>query len=223
MFEHATAMSLSSFNVRTAVPDAELWIKICGMTTPEGVDAAVAAGVDAVGFVFYAPSKRCLKPADAARLAARVPAGILKFAVMLHPLQSEVDEMLAGFHPDVLQTDHEDLLQLAIPQDIATLPVFRSGGGLPQALPSRLLFEGPVSGAGATADWSGALSLVTRCELILAGGLHPGNVGQAVALVQPFGVDVSTGVEQAPGIKDPQRIHEFVRVARAAHVRQSLQ
>jgi phosphoribosylanthranilate isomerase len=79
-----------------------------------------------------------------------------------------------------------------------------------------LLFEGPVSGAGETTDWSAAARLAARTQLILAGGLKPANVANAIAAARPFGVDVSSGVEARPGVKDPMKIHEFVRIARAA-------
>lgn len=184
------------------------------MTTPEGVDAAVAAGVDAVGFVFFPRSKRYVTPADAARLAARVPKAILKVAVFLHPSQAELDAVLGMFRPDIVQTDHEDFAGLTVPPGMTVLPVLRSGGHLPNPLPKRVLFEGPVSGTGTTADWSSALTLARRCEVILAGGLTPANVVEAIRVVAPFGVDVSSGVEQSPGIKDPARIAEFVRAAR---------
>lgn len=200
-----------------------LWIKICGLTTAEAVRAAVTAGVDAVGFVFYRPSKRWIAPETAAQLAALVPDNILKVAVTLHPSQTEVDAVLAAFRPDVWQTDWQDLAQLSLPSGIAVLPVARSGEALPEPLPSRLLFEGPVSGVGATIEWGTALPLVHRCELILAGGLHPGNVASAVADVRPFGVDVSSGVERVPGIKDPDLIREFVEAARSGgRTRESL-
>jgi phosphoribosylanthranilate isomerase len=192
-----------------------LWVKVCGMTTAEGVDAAVAAGVDAVGFVFHPASKRWIRPQDAAQLAARIPHSILKVAVFLHPGQSALDEVLTAFRPDIVQTDHADLATLAVPAGIAVLPVLRSGQALP-TLPQRVLFEGPVSGVGATADWSSAVSLARQCQLILAGGLDPGNVAEAIRVVRPFGVDVSSGVEKSPGIKDPVRIAEFVRSARLA-------
>jgi len=191
-----------------------LWVKVCGLTTSAGVDAAVGAGVDAVGFVFFPQSKRYISPQEAARLAASVPRHILKVAVFLHPSQAELDTVLGAFRPDIVQTDHEDFARLAVPQGIAVLPVLRSGGGLPAPLPPRVLFEGPVSGTGTTADWSSALTLTRRCEVILAGGLTPANVADAVRIVGAFGVDVSSGVEQSPGVKDPAKIAEFVRAAR---------
>jgi phosphoribosylanthranilate isomerase len=183
------------------------------LTTAEGVSAAVAAGADAIGFVF-APSQRQVTPQRAAELAATAPARIERVAVMLHPTQAELDVVLAGFHPDVLQTDADDLHRLQVPAGLRVMPVIRST--MSAALPARVLFEGAVSGVGAVADWSVAADLSQRTQLVLAGGLQAGNVAAAIQGVQPFGVDVSSGVESAPGIKDRQKIHDFIDAARAA-------
>ena len=192
-----------------------MWVKVCGLTTPEAVAAAIDAGVNAVGFVF-AESKRKVTAQQAAELARDVPRDIVRVAVMLHPSQAELDEVWSQFRPDVLQTDIDDLDRLQVPAGLQVTPVVRAGRELPAALPSRLLFEGPVSGAGETTDWSSAATLATRTQLILAGGLKPSNVADAIATARPFGVDVSSGVEARPGVKDPAKIHEFVRNARAA-------
>lgn len=192
-----------------------LWVKVCGLTTSAAVEAAVDAGVDAVGFVF-AESKRKVTPQLAAELARGVPEHIARVAVMLHPSQRALDEVWSQFRPDVLQTDIEDLESLRIPNGLEVVPVVRAGRELPRELPRRLLFEGPVSGTGATIDWSAAAQLASRTQLILAGGLKPTNVAAAIAAARPFGVDVSSGVEAEPGLKDPARIYEFVRNARGA-------
>jgi len=197
-----------------------LWVKICGLTTRDAVEAAVAAGADAVGFVF-APSKRQVTAALATQLAQGVPRRILRVAVMLHPTQSELDDVWSEFRPDVLQTDVGDLQTLRVPMGLRVMPVVRGGGGVglkPDLQPkhSRLLFEGPVSGVGSTSDWSAAAQLARTTQLVLAGGLNATNIADAIAAVRPFGVDVSSGVEASPGIKDPARIHEFVQRARAA-------
>jgi len=197
-----------------------LWVKICGLTTRDAVEAAVAAGADAVGFVF-APSKRQVTAALATQLAQGVPRRILRVAVMLHPTQSELDDVWSEFRPDVLQTDVGDLQTLRVPMGLGVMPVVRGGGGVglkPDLQPkhSRLLFEGPVSGVGSTSDWRAAAQLARTTQLVLAGGLNATNIADAIAAVRPFGVDVSSGVEASPGIKDPARIHEFVQRARAA-------
>lgn len=192
------------------------WVKICGLTSAAGVEAAVVAGVDAIGFVF-APSKRQVSAERAAQLAHDVPIGILRVAVMLHPEQRLVDEVCAVFRPDVLQTDLADLDSLDLPAGLTVIPVVRGGGPMPATMPQRVLFEGAVSGCGATADWNAAARLAKATQLVLAGGLDAQNVAAAIAAVQPFGVDVSSGVEAAPGVKDPHKIHEFVRRARAAN------
>jgi phosphoribosylanthranilate isomerase len=197
-----------------------IWVKICGLTTRDAVEAAVAAGADAVGFVF-APSKRQVTAALATQLAHGVPRRIPRVAVMLHPTQSQLDEVCSAFRPDVLQTDLEDLQTLRVPMGLTLMPVVRGGVGVGlkadlQRKYQRVLFEGPVSGVGSTSDWHGAAQLARTTELVLAGGLNATNVADAIATVRPFGVDVSSGVEASPGIKDPARIHEFVQRARAA-------
>lgn len=191
-----------------------LWIKICGLTTSEGVAAAVAANADAIGFVF-APSKRQVTPGRATELARGAPDHVVRVAVMLHPTQAQLDAVLSQFAPDVLQTDMEDLLQLDIPAGQLVTPVMRSAVA-GAALAPRILFEGAVSGVGTVADWNMAAMLSKSTQLILAGGLNAANVAAAVRAVAPFGVDVSSGVERAPGIKDSGKIHEFVQAARAA-------
>jgi phosphoribosylanthranilate isomerase len=201
-----------------------IWVKICGLTTHDAVEAAVAAGADAVGFVF-APSKRQVTATQAAQLAQGVPRRIPRVAVMLHPTQSQLDEVWTEFRPDVLQTDVEDLDRLRMPMGLAVMPVIRGGVGpkphLHRNAISRVLFEGPVSGVGSMSDWHSAAQLARTTQLVLAGGLNATNVADAIAAVRPFGVDVSSGVEASPGIKDPARIHEFVRRARAASERSS--
>jgi phosphoribosylanthranilate isomerase len=195
-----------------------MWIKICGLTSADAVAAAAEAKVDAIGFVF-APSPRQVTPGQAAQLAALAPPGILRIAVSQHPLQMKVDEICRSMKPDYFQTDVEDLRELRIPPPVKLLPVVRFGRKTPHPLPARMLFEGPTSGIGELADWGRAAELARQTELILAGGLSVSNVAEAIAAVRPFGVDVSSGVEATPGIKDPDKILEFVRAVRAAAAR----
>jgi phosphoribosylanthranilate isomerase len=192
-----------------------MWIKVCGMTTPEAIRAALDAQVDAIGFVF-AESKRRVTPARAAELVQPARGRVRCIAVTKHPTQSDVDEILRVFEPDVFQTDWQDLQTLHLPRELSVLPVLRTGGGEPAALPTRILFEGPVSGTGVPTDWPSARAMARRTEVILAGGLSPANVAAAIAEVRPFGVDVSSGVESSPGLKSPEKIASFVSAARAA-------
>ncbi|MFU8895112.1 MAG: phosphoribosylanthranilate isomerase [Gammaproteobacteria bacterium] len=187
-------------------------VKICGLTTPEGVAAAVKAGADAVGFVFSA-SPRQVSPRQARKLAAGLPPGTRRVAVFRHPPPGWIEQVLQEFPADWVQSDAVDLPGVDL-GGADPLPVFRSGAPLPALLPERLLFEGPESGAGRVADWAAAAELARRTRVVLAGGLHPGNVAEALERVQPWGVDVSSGVESAPGIKAPALVAAFVAAAR---------
>jgi len=193
-----------------------LWIKICGLRTLEAIDAAVGAGADAVGFVFHDNSPRNVALDDARALQRGVPAGIERVAVFLHPSQALMDTVLAAIEPDWVQTDASDFAGLRLPAGQRVLPVLRSGAEHAGPLPPRCLFESVSSGSGERADWTAAARLARTSQLVLAGGLEPSNVGEAVRAVRPFGVDVSSGVESSRGIKDAARIREFIRSARAA-------
>jgi phosphoribosylanthranilate isomerase len=193
----------------------KMFIKICGMTTPVAVDAALSCEVDAIGFVF-APSVRQVNTRQANELAAPARHRAACVAVTRHPTRAQIAEILRDFKPDILQTDIDDIETLGLPESLSVLPVIRPGPQRACVLPGRLLFEGPVSGSGQTADWDMAADLALRSQVILAGGLNPVNVGIAVRRVRPFGVDVSSGVEEAPGVKNSEKIEQFVAAARIA-------
>jgi phosphoribosylanthranilate isomerase len=191
------------------------WIKICGMTSPDAVTAAIDAGVDAIGFVF-ATSVRRVTPERAAELARGTRQRVTCVAVTLHPSQEEINEIERGFHPDLLQTDIGDYATLKIPRRLMRLPVLRSTHAPLSEYPPRLLYEGARSGSGEVSDWTVAAAIARRTKLILAGGLTAANVGDAIRAVRPYGVDTSSGVESRPGVKSAQRIVKFVLAARAA-------
>jgi phosphoribosylanthranilate isomerase len=196
-----------------------MWIKICGVTDEAAVAAALDARVDAIGFVF-APSVRRLQPARAAALAALARGKANLIAVTLHPDQMLVDEILHVLKPDTLQSDLADFAALQLPDWLARLPVLRSvtctSASSPISITGRILFEGARSGSGERSDWNTAARLSRSNELILAGGLDAGNVAAAISTVRPYGVDVSSGVEVAPGHKSAQKIARFVAAARTA-------
>lgn len=191
-----------------------LLVKICGLKTRDDVAAAVGAGANAVGFVF-AESVRRVSPAQAGAACDGLDPAILRVAVMKHPSQSLLDDVLGGFCPDVVQTDVGDFDTLVLPDAIERWPVFRQGVTEP-GVQHTFLYEGRVSGSGTTVDWQVAKAHTDSGNMILAGGLAPGNVAEAVRQVRPFGVDVSSGVESEPGVKDHEKIHNFVKAARAA-------
>lgn len=205
------------------MPGVELWrakmrvfVKICGLTTAEMVSAAVAAGADAVGFVF-AKSPREVTVQQARDISRAVPDHVMRVAVMQHPAQAEVDKVLQEFKPDWLQTDADDFATLTVNEQVICMPVFRDAPGLNEQLVaqhSRALFEAPVSGAGQQADWQRAARLARTTELMLAGGLNADNVVTAIAQVAPWGVDVSSGVESQRGIKDINKIQAFIEAVR---------
>jgi phosphoribosylanthranilate isomerase len=183
------------------------------------VDAAIAAGADAVGFVF-AESVRRIGPTAAAAITGSVPDNVRKVAVMLHPSNDEWQDVLTGFGPDILQTDAEDFATLDVPASIERWPVYRetklcSDPNLKLGS-EHYLYEGAKSGQGETVDWSRAAKIAKQGNMILAGGLGPANVADAIRAVRPWGVDVSSGVESAPGQKDPRLIQAFISAARAA-------
>ncbi|OAD16294.1 N-(5'-phosphoribosyl)anthranilate isomerase [Achromobacter insolitus] len=209
-------------------------IKICGLTREQDIDAAVAAGVDAIGFVFYAKSKRCLTPMRAAQLRRMVPAFVDVVALFVNPEEAEVRAVLDQVKPELLQFHGDET-----PQDCARyghrfLRAFRAGApGLEtaEALASTCRAYGEAAGwlfdsysagyGGSGHGFDYSLLDEVRADpisrpLILSGGLTAENVGQAVQSVRPWAVDVSSGVELEQGIKSSDRISFFVAAAQAA-------
>ncbi len=200
----------------TAAAASVGFVKICGMTDEAAVEAALAAGADAIGFVF-APSVRRVSAERARQLAQPARGKALIVAVTQHPDLALLHEVVEQFQPDVLQTDAGDVVTEQLPQSVAYWPVLRAGSQPANAVKAqRVLFEGPRSGTGKVADWQAAALAAHHYELILAGGLNAANVGDAIRTVRPFGVDVSSGVEHAPGRKSAVQIEQFVKSARAA-------
>ena len=209
-------------------------VKICGLTRPQDLDAAVAAGPAAVGLVFYPPTRRCLTPEQAAALRARVPAFVGVTALFVNPDAQAVRQVIDAVHPDLLQFHGEESPDFCAAFGMRHIKAFRAGApGLDSAADlaraceahgraAGWLFDSYSPGYGGSGSGfdTALLAHVPRGAgapaLILSGGLKAETVGGRIAALEPFAVDVSSGVETAPGIKDPARIQAFMRAVRAA-------
>ena len=191
-----------------------MFVKICGLSTSEAVETSVAAGANALGFVF-APSPRQVSPDLAHALCRNVRDDIIRVAVMHHPTVEEWTRVRTVFAPDWLQTDTEDFDELDL-EDCEPLPVFRTRlNPSGDKWPARMLFESPRSGSGEKANWQEAAWMAMKTRVILAGGLNSRYIVTAVQSVKPWGVDVSSGVESARGIKDQKKITRFLSRVRS--------
>ncbi|MBL8765369.1 MAG: phosphoribosylanthranilate isomerase [Phycisphaerae bacterium] len=203
-------------------------VKICGLSTLDAVSAAIDAGADAVGFVF-APSPRRIDAEQARGLAAGVPAFVMRVGVWRELAEEQAGMALLGVPLDLLQAEARSLASLPGMLRSRCLPTFNDGPGLQTELdaylgprpagrcPPVLLVDGARSGGGVAADWERVTRAVGgRARVVLAGGLNADNVAEAIARVRPWAVDVSGGVESAPGVKDPAMIHAFVAAVRKA-------
>ncbi|MDY0068283.1 MAG: phosphoribosylanthranilate isomerase [Porticoccaceae bacterium] len=201
-------------------------VKICGITRPEDARAAADAGADAIGMVFYPGSARRVTVEGALPIAAAVGPLVTTVALFVNPGVELVRDVLARVRPALLQfhgdEDNAFCAQFGHPfiKAIRVRPDTDPAAAMaPFDGASGFLFDAwsadAYGGTGKTFDW-GKLGGLGGFPLILAGGLDPGNVGEAVRRVRPYAVDVSGGVESAPGIKDPDSIARFVAAARAA-------
>jgi phosphoribosylanthranilate isomerase len=198
-------------------------VKICGITTREALLAAVDAGADAVGFVF-ADSPRRIEPGAARELAAGLSPFVTTVAVFRHPDPREVQEIVRLLRPGVVQCEPAAGLVEALGPGVRFLPVLHDGDGVEaQAAAVQadtvLLEAAGRGGRGVAPDRERAARLAARMRLVLAGGLTAENVGDAIRGVRPFAVDVSSGVERAPGLKDPDMIRRFLEAASATEAR----
>ena len=193
-------------------------IKICGLNNETSVVTAAHNGADMLGFVFAPSSPRYITPKQANNFRQLIPEGIQTVGVMLHPTQSEVESVLDQVKLDYIQTDAEDFELLDLKGHSKPLKVYRDKEGLnvndiddnPFAL-----FEGPVSGVGSLVNMLRAKEACDNKQIILAGGLSAENLKQVLEQTGPVGVDVSSGVEIDRGVKNEQKIIEFIRIVRA--------
>jgi phosphoribosylanthranilate isomerase len=193
------------------------FVKICGLTSAEAVDAAVQAGANAVGFVFHKTSPRALSLSVGAQLSISVPTSVQKVIVAKSLTSVEWEDILNALKPDALQLDADAMVRLNVPNSINRWPVYREPHE-PHDWPNQIVWEGHDSGVGQVVDWAHAARVARRTRVLLAGGLTPDNVRSAISQVTPYGVDVSSGVESAPGVKSVEKIKEFVRNAQAEFI-----
>jgi len=209
-------------------------VKICGVRTLDDALAALDAGADMLGFNFYAPSPRYIAPAACTRLVAhlrqRGPAATLVGVFVNHPpgqvafILDECGLDLAQLHGDEPPADLLALAPRAFravrPRDLDEAHALAAAYTLPDppngapALLEDAATGGAYGGSGQVTNWELAAALAAQTRLLLAGGLRPDNVAAAVAAVQPWGVDVASGVESAPGVKDPALMAEFIARAK---------
>ena len=209
-------------------------IKICGLKTDGAMAAALAGGASHVGFIFFAKSPRYVEPAEAGRLREAARGKAMAVAVTVDASDAFLDEIVAEMQPDMLQLHGAET-----PERVAGVKA-RYGLPVMKALPlseaadlermkpfigiaDRFLFDAkPPKGSelpggnGVAFDWRILAGLDGGVDYMLSGGLNAANIGDALRLANPPGIDISSGVESAPGVKDPALIEQFFRAVRAA-------
>ncbi|MGM4902377.1 phosphoribosylanthranilate isomerase [Tardiphaga sp. 866_E4_N2_1] len=210
-----------------------LIVKICGLSTPETLDAALVGGADMVGFVFFPPSPRHVT-LDVARALGRQAKGrAVKVALSVDADDADLENSIDALKPDILQLHGKEsvarvrdikqkfglpvmkALAVETRADLAALPGYA-------AVCDRILFDAKPpkdatrpGGLGAVFDWHLLEGLDLKLPFMVSGGLTAANVAEALRITRAGGVDISSGVESAPGIKDPDMIRAFIRAARA--------
>ncbi|HEY2894982.1 MAG TPA: phosphoribosylanthranilate isomerase, partial [Pirellulales bacterium] len=211
-------------------------VKICGITSPEDARLAADAGADAIGINFYEASPRACSPAAARAIAAALPAGVCKVGVFVNATAEAIRAVAQEVGLDLVQLHGDEppefLAQLKplpimravrITDDLAPVETYLVECHRLLAVPRMLLVdrlhESAFGGTGQKADWTAVAAQRAKLQgmpLVLAGGLKPDNVADAIRAVRPWGVDTASGVEQSPGRKSPELVRAFIREAKAA-------
>ena len=202
-------------------------MKICGITRPADARAAAQAGADAIGLVFYPPSPRFLSVERALEIRDALPPFVQTVALFVNPDAAQVAQVIGRVRPAMLQFHGEETPQFCGEFGLPYIKACRVKPGLdlleylrPFSRATAWLLDSHVEeygGVGERFDWS-LVPAVRERPLVLSGGLEPGNVAEAIRRVRPWGVDVSSGVESAKGIKDAAKIAAFVAEVRNANV-----
>jgi len=202
-------------------------VKICGITSAEDAQAAVAAGADALGFVMYRKSPRHVEAAAARSIVAELPPFVLPIGVFVNEeplvvrnLMDECGLALAQLHGDEPPSYCERLgrpalkaIRLKDRSSFLPLAEFRGRANV-RGFVIDAYSDQAYGGTGRTIDWALAEEAARAAPVLLAGGLTPSNVSEAIRVVRPYGVDVSSGVEERPGKKDPAKVRAFITAAR---------
>ena len=206
-----------------------MFVKICGITNRADAEAIIAAGADALGFNFWPGSERYLEPADAAEWITDLPDSVIRVAVLVNPSLAYAKEIAAIDGIDSLQLHGAESPEFCLSLVEAQVPLWKvvpmigRDMQLPDFHTNRLLLDTAAGtkfgGTGTPFPWNWARDIIVANiarEFILAGGLNSENVAEAVQQARPFGVDVASGVETAPGRKDIYRLRDFIAAARSA-------
>jgi phosphoribosylanthranilate isomerase len=201
-------------------------VKVCGITNLDDARVAVEYGADYLGFNFYAPSPRCITPERAHDIMARLPAAVAKFALFVNEPEETIRRVLAaggGVGFSGVQLHGEESAEFCRGWDLTVIKAFRvkdrdslqAMENFPADYYLVDTYAPGYGGSGEAFPWSWLEGLRSE-KLILAGGLHAGNVAEAIRQVRPYGVDVCTGVEAAPGVKDHEKLKAFISAAKGA-------
>ena len=198
-------------------------MKICGITNIEDARHASACGADALGFVFYPGSPRFVDPDQARQIIAELPPMVTTVGLFVNQPPAKIREMVEFCGLNAVQLHGEEEPDQCSYPPCKVIKALRLKDGMHDKVfsayrVSALLLDAYVpdkfGGTGQRCDWDRAAEIASRHRVILAGGLNPENVSDAVRQVHPYGVDVSSGVEKKPGQKDPEKVATFIRMAR---------
>jgi len=197
-------------------------VKICGITRTDDALLAARLGADALGFNFWPGSKRHVTPPEAREIVRRLPPLVTAVGVFVNPTRDEVLRAVDIARISVVQLHGDEPPELCASLPVPVWKVIRvTGRSALAALASYevqgFLLDAPApgyGGGGATFDWALAAEVAAELPVLLAGGLTPENVAEAVRTVRPWGVDVASGVESAAGLKDPEKLRRFLAAAK---------
>ena len=206
-----------------------MFVKICGITRIEDAEAAVDAGANAIGFVFWPSSPRFIDPYHARRIAAMLPPFVTTVGVFVNQPAEYVSSVATLVRVGAVQLHGDETVSYVAGLARPVIKAIALGHTAPnvEAWPRRVTMLLDVDdpekrgGTGRTVDWLAAATIALRRRTILAGGLNPENVADAVARVQPFGIDVSSGVERSPGVKDRGHMRALFAALAEARARES--